>query len=225
MVSARVELYCERCGSPLVLASEVPATYCAGCRMYLCATCRGADDNQCRACISRGAAGSPLSGIGGARRAVRDVQDALTDLARVRTALTVSADPDRPPDAAIREWQVVRVRADAAARAAEAALQASRPRYPFKADRLETELAYVRKQIERVIPDPPAYPPALAPTSPPPAPVRSPESLAARLRRTLPPVVIVAAVVTVVLIIAIAALALSPDTATDTGLRVTPFWI
>ena len=224
VVSAPVELYCERCGSPLVLAAEVPATYCAGCRMYLCVSCRGLDDTRCLLCMTRTSARRPLSGITGARRAVRDVHDALTDLARLRTAESVNPEPDRVSDAASREWDVVHVRVDAAARAAELALEAGRRRHPFEAGRLEAELAFTRRQIEAMMPAPAATLPAFRSAVPESAVAPDPEDNAVRRPRRLRPIVIAAAAVTVILIIAIAALALPPDTATDDAARITTHW-
>lgn len=155
MVAARANFFCERCGSSLMLVAEAPASYCAGCRMYLCSTCRGQDPNRCLDCILRVGARVGTTGTVSARRVIRDVHDAVTDLARLRTMVAVAPDRADVPQAVSAEWDVLRVRIAAASRSAEAALEGTAKRYAPKAGLLAKELTILLWQAESVMRDRP----------------------------------------------------------------------
>ena len=150
MGSVVIEFFCERCRAASPLVDGVPSSYCSGCRQYLCRGCRGQDGLRCSACASGSAQRRTTSGTVAARRAVSDVKDALTDLARLRPLLEEGPTSSITPGSPWHEWQLIKTRVASASHSAETALQMSRNRQAASARKLQGDLTFLLTQADNM---------------------------------------------------------------------------
>lgn len=123
------QFFCERCGDVAVLVRTPAFSYCCGCRQYLCAECRGDLELRCRVCSgAESRRQREIRGVTAARWALRDIDDAMTDLARVRHQILLGGSWGSGPGSARNEWYLADNRIQSSVQAAEHALNTtSRP--------------------------------------------------------------------------------------------------
>jgi hypothetical protein len=143
-------LFCERCGSASPIDGDPGASYCVGCRLYLCADCQANDPLRCEACHRAGR--RAVAGIGAARDALKVLLETSAQLE------DLVAWPDATPDGVtpvaqsvlLEELAAVDLKRRSAERAAEHALKATRGRQRASAARLREDVGLALADIDHL---------------------------------------------------------------------------
>lgn len=153
MMAADVRYYCERCGNIAFSGHTAAASYCCGCRQFLCSLCRGDGQLRCYECTSRprGSRRAKTSGLPIVRVALSDADQCLTDLARVWQG--VAADGASADEAAYaeREWALTVARIEADLSDAEHGLAGTHRRYRTQSAVLRRELDLKRSRVRAML--------------------------------------------------------------------------
>lgn len=136
---------CERCETPVGLPLKDSVTYCLGCRLFLCARCRTPDTPRCAECrvLTGSTRRGRVAGIAAARYAMAVLRQGILELSEM--AMTDGASRStrhaaRSHTLAASDAGLAEIKIQAAAAAADHALQMTMARYEGEARALRHEL-------------------------------------------------------------------------------------
>ena len=139
--------FCERCGSATPLSGPAGASFCLGCRLYLCAACSLQGELRCAACRASNTRPA-VTGIGGARDALEVLREVERDARALADSHAAGAALDPEGAAWLQEFEILEIKRRSAHVAADHALDTTRPQHRVRAGELRDQLARTLVRIE-----------------------------------------------------------------------------